>query len=790
MKRRTIPAAAAFGALLWAAALAQNPSSGERVNSIGIRMLRIPAGTFRMGSDQPTDPKLLKQFALLPDGDPDERPVHEVRITHDFLMSETEITSEQFARFRFDEQEGTGRFAPYATGVSWEDAVAFCEWLSRKEKRSYRLPTEAEWEYAARAGSTGLFPGGGQPPSSGQPNAWGLKNMNTDAAEWVLDWYGPYAPEPQVDPVGPRAGLARVVRGGGIMGPGKEPTDGTLPYYRRSANRAGVPPGFRGRHNIGFRIVEAPMPATAPTDPQPKFTEQFVKPRGEHVADAPDPHKPRFRRRYLLPVPPEDEMPDTIRAAGLDPSILGHNHSAGLTVCPNGDLLAIFFSASTPSDEYQANTSFVATRLRYGSDQWDMPAPFYDLPDVNDQSALLWTDGGTVHFFGGGAGLTGVPFRWQTSTDSGATWSPIVLPTLTGPIGGYWPQPITSAFRGKDGTMYVASDAVGGESLLWASRDEGKTWQDTGGRTAGRHTTFVLLKDGSILGIGGKNTNIDGFMPQAISHDGGKSWQVSKTPFPALDSNQRPVVLRLASGRLFFAADWQSRQGKQPAGITAHGAFVALSDDEGRTWKQKTLPGTLPHEAFTLQRKGWSRAYHGEGTLGYTVAAQAPNGVIHLISSMNHPSLHWEMNEAWILSDSTGETPTAAPSGRTWQESAAWPDGKPRARWSGRSEDGGRYVLDGPETWYAEDGAKLYEATWRDGRKTGRETWWSAAGVKIWEWDHRPDGSSTWTQYWPNGRKKHESQWKDGKCTGEATAWDYTGAVAGRYRFRDGELVP
>ena len=444
-------------------------------------------------------------------------------------------------------------------------------------------------------------------------------------------------------------------------------------------------------------------------------------------------------------------MPDTIRAAGLDPSILGHNHSAGLTVCPNGDLLAIFFSASTPSDEYQANTSFVATRLRYGSDQWDMPAPFYDLPDVNDQSALLWTDGGTVHFFGGGAGLTGVPFRWQTSTDSGATWSPIVLPTLTGPIGGYWPQPITSAFRGKDGTMYVASDAVGGESLLWASRDEGKTWQDTGGRTAGRHTTFVLLKDGSILGIGGKNTNIDGFMPQAISHDGGKSWRVSKTPFPALDSNQRPVVLRLASGRLFFAADWQSRQGKQPAGITAHGAFVALSDDEGRTWKQKTLPGTLPHEAFTLQRKGWSRAYHGEGTLGYTVAAQAPNGLIHLISSMNHPSLHWEMNEAWILSDSTGETPTAAPSGPTWQESALWPDGKPRARWSGRSEDGGRYVLDGPETWYAEDGAKLYEATWRDGRKTGREIWWSAAGVKIWEWDHRPDGSSTWTQYWPNG---------------------------------------
>jgi hypothetical protein len=92
-------------------------------------------------------------------------------------------------------------------------------------------------------------------------------------------------------------------------------------------------------------------------------------------------------------------------AAGLDPAILGHNHSAGLTVCPNGDVLAIFFSASTPSDEYKANTSFVVTRLRAGSELWDFPTLFYDFPDVNDQSALLWTDNGTVHFFGGGAGL-------------------------------------------------------------------------------------------------------------------------------------------------------------------------------------------------------------------------------------------------------------------------------------------------------------------------------------------------------------------------------------------------
>jgi hypothetical protein len=325
--------------------------------------------------------------------------------------------------------------------------------------------------------------------------------------------------------------------------------------------------------------------------------------------------------------------------------------------------------------------------------------------------------------------------------------------------------------------------------MLWGSTDDGRTWFDTGGRTAGRHTTFVSLKDGGILGIGGKNTNIDGFIPQTISHDGGKTWQVSRSLFPALSSNQRPTVVRLASGRLFFAEDWQDREGKQPAGVTQHGAFVALSDDEGRTWKMKPLPGTLPHEAFTLKRQGWSRYSHGEATLGYTVAAQAPNCVIHLISSMNHPSLHWEMNEAWILSPSTSETPANPVVGQSWQ-TETWPDGKVRAKWSGKTDAGGRSVLDGAETWYAENRATLYAATWRDGKKTGAETWWSAAGKKIWEWEYRPDGAATWTQFWPNGSKRHECVWKDGKCTGAATAWDYQGAVVGRYQFRDGELAP
>ncbi len=784
--------AAAVAAPLLLAIRAAQPSgnSDHYVNSIGMKMIRIRAGSFRMGNLQPTDPALLGQLDLIRDGDYDEKPVHEVRITQDFHISETEITSRQFQQFRYDHQDA-GRFPPYATGVSWHDAVAFCQWLSKREGKNYRLPTEAEWEYVARAGTTTHFSSGDRPPAHEEPNAWGVKNMHTGPLEWVLDWHGLYPEEPQVDPVGPETGVARVVRGGGIMGPYRGSDHGLLPFYRRSANRGGVAPDYRGLHPIGFRIVEGPPPRGKPWPVEPPFTNQFVKQQGIPVKAGPDPNKPWFRRRFLMPIPPENVPWEAIVAAGLHPSLLGHNHSAGFTVCPNGDLLAVFFSSRTPATEYYPDTSFVATRLRFGAERWDMPGPFYDFPDVNDQSALLWNDNGVVHFFGGGIGLWGAPFRWQSSRDSGAAWDAPKFPLLLGPIGGFSTQPISHAFRGPDGTMYLSSDGIGGESLLWASRDNGLTWSDTGGRTAGRHTVFVRLKDGSILGIGGKDTNIDGYMPQTISRDNGKTWSPpTKTPFPALGSNQRPSLVRLASGRLFFAGDFQHRDGRQPAGVTERGAFVALSDDEGKTWKIKKLPGALPHEAWTLRhRQGWSRHYHGDATIGYSVAAQAPNGVIHLITSMNHPSLHFEMNEAWILSDA-GELPAPSASvARAVQGEEKYPDGRIKAQWSGKILSDGRFVLDGRETWYFPDGSRHYQVQWREGVKTGVETLWRADGSKAWEWEHRQDGVSVWTQFWPNGNRKRQSQWKDGKCFGPAYWWGPQGELRAEHEFREGELA-
>ena len=146
-------------------------------------------------------------------------------------------------------------------------------------------------------------------------------------------------------------------------------------------------------------------------------------------------------------------------------------------------------------------------------------------------------------------------------------------------------------------------------------RTRAKRGTTRGGRSAGRHTNYALLKDGRILALGGKNTDIDGYMPQAVSSDGGKTWTVSKTVFPALAVNQRPSLLRLKSGRLFVASDYQKHKGVQPAGVTEKGSFVALSDDDGATWRIKKLEAAQPHESASF--------YNGSNTVGYSVTRQS-----------------------------------------------------------------------------------------------------------------------------------------------------------------------
>jgi sulfatase modifying factor 1 len=298
------------------------PRPGEVVeNSLGMKLVVIPEGTFRMGSSE---------------GD-DEQPIATVQITRPFLLGRTEVTLGQFFEFYADgyegrldcEQDGKGgygydaatlkleqqpRYGPWNWGhpdidlateagrrdafrhpvvnVSWNDCVAFCKWLSRKEGKTYRLPTEAEWEYACRAGTTtrywtgddpeslaaseniadgtaqGSFPGWttirgrdghvftAPVGSFGDRNPFGLADMHGNVAEWCSDWYaedayaahlplGRNAGLPSIDPTGPPVGSYRVVRGGGWS------------YEAgncRSAHRGGFPPSTRD-FSIGFRVA-------------------------------------------------------------------------------------------------------------------------------------------------------------------------------------------------------------------------------------------------------------------------------------------------------------------------------------------------------------------------------------------------------------------------------------------------------------------------------------------------------------------------------------------------------
>jgi formylglycine-generating enzyme required for sulfatase activity len=714
-------------------------------NSLGMHLVKVAPGSFDMGVDSTPLPHTLiaGPSGVIYDrpsdeGDYDEVPVHKVTITEPFWMAAAEVTTEQYRQFK-PEFRGNPYYAPYASGVSWNDAVAFCKWLSAKERKTYRLPTEAEWEYACRAGTRTAFSSGAAPPAPETANRWGLKNMHSGVAEWTLDWHGMYPRSAQTDPVGPSYGIAKVVRGGGLDYKASK-TDGgkrlpaEMPYYARSANRASIAPSFASPDDgIGFRVVQAEMPKTAPLAYGTPAIQTAVKQTAPELTRGPDAATPYYHTRRLFPNLGERTMRAVGWKIGLKPGLGIAYHNSALQMCPNGDLVAAYYN--TPKEEDDPDQTILTMRLRYGSEDWDMPEPWPDFADAADAAPVFWNDRGTMWFFWGSPHLLGAPpFQFMTSRDSGATWSAVEFPNLQGAVGKFTPQPINSVVRGPGNAIYLPVDGDGGKSALFASKDDGKTWFDTGGRTAGRHTTLVVGKDGSLIGFGGKNTNIDGFMPKAVSRDGGKTYSVSKTPFQPLGSGQRPSVIRLASGRLFFVADLFDKKKLGPKGA---GAFVALSDDDGETWKTRQLPGMT--------------------TVGYTTATQGPNGVIHIVTSKNGPEWHIELNEAWVLSGASVSAAGTAAGVRSYQET--YSNGKPKVTWSAGIA-GGRYLLQGRQVFYYESGHKQWESSYESGRKIGVETWWSDTGARQWERTYAADGTWDWKLFDAAGRVTAESRWK------------------------------
>jgi formylglycine-generating enzyme len=218
----------------------------------------ISAGRFLMGSESGSD---------------DERPVHEVELDA-FECAIYPVTQAQYAEFLRATGHEVPREWPNAitiddlpvTGVSWIDAQAFCQWRT-DEGEPMRLPTEAEWEYAARGGlDAALYPwgdvipdwvpqrgkgplGGPWPVTVGEPNGFGLFGIGANIHEWCADWYAGdyYAQSPAKNPAGPPSGRRRASRGGAWR------HDVTV---SRCAQRSRIDPSFRYT-DYGFRVVRA-----------------------------------------------------------------------------------------------------------------------------------------------------------------------------------------------------------------------------------------------------------------------------------------------------------------------------------------------------------------------------------------------------------------------------------------------------------------------------------------------------------------------------------------------------
>jgi formylglycine-generating enzyme required for sulfatase activity len=231
-------------------------------NSIGMSFVPIEPGTFMMGS--PSDES----------GRDSDETQHQVTLTKGYFMQTTEVTQGQWKEIMGSNPSdfsSCGDNCPVER-VSWNNIQEFIQKLNQKESgRNYRLPTEAEWEYAARAGTTTRFfwgnqadcsranygnsswsdecksinPGKTKTVKSYSPNNWGLYDMHGNVWEWCNDWYVDYNSSALIDPVGPTTGASRVVRGGSWC---------SIARDCRSANRYGSAPDCRGG-DLGFRLV-------------------------------------------------------------------------------------------------------------------------------------------------------------------------------------------------------------------------------------------------------------------------------------------------------------------------------------------------------------------------------------------------------------------------------------------------------------------------------------------------------------------------------------------------------
>ncbi|ADY51663.1 protein of unknown function DUF323 [Pseudopedobacter saltans DSM 12145] len=643
--------------------------NAQQLNSIGLEMVDIKPGRFLMGDYAYGENK-------------DESPTHIVNISRPFKISSTEISNAQYEQFdpahrQLRRKNGFSTEDDEAViYVNYQDAVNFCEWLSEKEGKQYRLPTEAEWEYVCKAGTLTPYAIGDRvlpkeylknqdiiwepkPVSlkvkQTKPNAWGIYDMHGNVEEWCLDWYGKYTVSEKTDPAGYEKGLYRITRGG---------SHGTPVRYLRSSNRSALIPEDKTLYT-GFRIVEVTeklKPASFISEPIPKNGIPKASIFKWNVTD-----KPVFMEplTYLH-----------TNNAGKNDFMYHHNHCPAATWLPNGDLLAIWFSTE---DEKGREMTILSSRLKVGEQKWTDPELFFKVPDRNmTGSSLFYDQQRNVVYHMNGVEATGT---WQNlamvkreSKDNGYTWS---KPEFANPEHELGNQVIAGMFKTKEGWLVQPCDAtpkVRGGSVIHISKDNGKTWSSPsvisnqipvfkqGGEgtiIAGIHAGVVQLQNGDLMAFG-RDDNIKAgnnyYMPMSLSKNGGQTWTYHATEFPPISSGQRLILRRLNEGALllvsFTDASVTDRKGmqftrKDGTTYTGYGMYAAVSFDDGKTWPVKKLitdgkEGFLNGGGFTGYFK--INAQYAEPK-GYLAATQSPDNMIHLFSS----ALHYRFNMKWLM---------------------------------------------------------------------------------------------------------------------------------------------
>ena len=662
------------------------PQTLRHANSLGIGLVRIEPGQFVMGSDDvPLDGSTgARKFNAR--GDWDEWPRHTVTISRPFYLGSTEVTNAQYEQFDPTHRRLRGHRGwscaddEAVVYVSHDDATGFCRWLSEREGLPYCLPTEAQWEYACRAGtSTPFWTGPTWPgqygnnqgvswwPQQGRAgefhrvvpcrvgqtpaNPWGLHDMHGNVEEWCHDWYGPYADAPATDPAGPASGDFRVTRGG---------SHSTETFYLRSANRAAALPGERN-WLIGLRVAIAEPPTSQPSPPAPprRWAIEVRQSRSSQPAQPAQQAKPS---RTLQPTPGRSTSPSAdaamdrplfrmpVRYVKIDPQSAGplfanHNHCPAITDCPNGDLLAIWYSTT---QEHTRELTIAGSRLRAGSTEWEPADWFWGAPDRNNHASALYHDRATgrlFHFNGLSPAATwgNLELVMRTSDDSGATWSAARIICAHHGEGN---MPSGSVIRTRDGHLLLPCD-YGSGTTLQVSPDGGATWAQPGGMIRGIHAGLEQLADGRLMALG-RYQEIDGMMAMSLSEDLGRTWTYRASPFGPIGGGQRAVLRRLNEGPLFVASFADAIRITDASGHQrlVAGLYAALSFDEGVTWPcirpisndgAGTLLGANDARRFVMSFS------HGEPG-GYLAMCQTSDSLVHLISSGNH----YVLNLAWL----------------------------------------------------------------------------------------------------------------------------------------------